>query len=83
MGCTISKTNSAPLSPRQEETPLPPQTRQSFLGVVNGLLSDLPKRRRRGGSLSDPDISLAGYLLSKAVIGDPVEPPGHPSAAQG
>ncbi|MCC8819657.1 hypothetical protein LN531_18620 [Xanthomonas euvesicatoria pv. euvesicatoria] len=37
-------------------------------------MSDLPKRRRRGGSLSDPDISLAGYLLSKAVIGDPVEP---------
>lgn len=45
-----------------------------LLGVVNGLLNDLPKRRRRVGSLSDPDISLAGYLLSKAVIGDPVEP---------
>ncbi|KGU51624.1 avirulence protein [Xanthomonas phaseoli pv. phaseoli] len=75
MGCTISTTNNAPHSPRQEDAPpLPPQTRQSFVGVVNGLLSDLPKRRRRGGSLSDPDISLAGYLLSKAVIGDPVEP---------
>ncbi|MFA0924486.1 avirulence protein [Xanthomonas fragariae] len=36
-------------------------------------MSDLPKRRLQGESLSDPDISLAGYLLSKAVIGDPVE----------